>query len=182
MVPQHRLHGTWGHLRGHPGTRAQEHPQAGRWAPAGQGMQGERAFNLDPQPSPAALLPWLATHCRMNWMASSYFIPLSMRARATRTGALQADGRAGRLSLCVPPLPLTGLLTEGCPDSLRRPSLPWSSARPPSSKSRSLPSLCDLRWAKQPSWASGSLCAQHVVGGLKAGEQSSRPESGGLKA
>uniref|UniRef100_A0A480GWI8 Protein tyrosine phosphatase type IVA 3 n=1 Tax=Sus scrofa TaxID=9823 RepID=A0A480GWI8_PIG len=29
--------------------------------------------------------------CRMNWMASSYFIPLSMRASATRTGAHDSD-------------------------------------------------------------------------------------------
>lgn len=33
--------------------------------------------------------PTLATHCRMNWIASSYFIPLSIRARATSTGALR---------------------------------------------------------------------------------------------
>lgn len=29
------------------------------------------------------------TYCRMNWTASSYFIPHSIRARATRTGALR---------------------------------------------------------------------------------------------
>lgn len=29
------------------------------------------------------------THCRMNCTASSYFIPLSMRAKATKTGALE---------------------------------------------------------------------------------------------
>lgn len=40
----------------------------------------------------ATTSPQLATHCRMNWMASSYFIPLSMRATATRTGALRAGG------------------------------------------------------------------------------------------
>lgn len=28
------------------------------------------------------------THCRMNWTASSYFIPHSINASATRTGAL----------------------------------------------------------------------------------------------
>lgn len=30
-----------------------------------------------------------STYCRMNWMASSYFIPLSIKASATRTGALK---------------------------------------------------------------------------------------------
>lgn len=33
------------------------------------------------------------THCRMNCTASSYFIPLSMRAKATRTGALRGEGQ-----------------------------------------------------------------------------------------
>lgn len=45
-----------------------------------------------------------ATHCRMNWMASSYFMPLSMRASATRTGALGGTGgrvaRAAALHPC----------------------------------------------------------------------------------
>lgn len=31
----------------------------------------------------------VGTHCRMNCTASSYFIPLSMRAKATKTGALR---------------------------------------------------------------------------------------------
>lgn len=31
----------------------------------------------------------MRTYCLMNWMASSYFIPLSISAKATRTGALQ---------------------------------------------------------------------------------------------
>lgn len=33
--------------------------------------------------------PSVWTYCRMNWTASSYFIPHSIRASATRTGALQ---------------------------------------------------------------------------------------------
>lgn len=32
-----------------------------------------------------------STYCRMNWMASSYFIPLSIKASATRTGALKGN-------------------------------------------------------------------------------------------
>lgn len=39
-------------------------------------------------------------------MASSYFIPLSMRARATRTGALGADAGLGQAS-APSHLPLT---------------------------------------------------------------------------
>lgn len=35
------------------------------------------------------------TYCRMNWMASSYFIPLSIKASATRTGALKGNGSGG---------------------------------------------------------------------------------------
>lgn len=31
------------------------------------------------------------TYCRMNWTASSYFIPHSIKASATRTGALQGE-------------------------------------------------------------------------------------------
>lgn len=40
-------------------------------------------------------LPGIAglTYCRMNWTASSYFIPHSINARATRTGALQGNTR-----------------------------------------------------------------------------------------
>lgn len=40
-----------------------------------------------------------STYCRMNWMASSYFIPLSIKASATRTGALK-----GRSSGCHSPV------------------------------------------------------------------------------
>lgn len=32
----------------------------------------------------------------MNCTASSYFIPLSMRAKATKTGALRGDGSGGQ--------------------------------------------------------------------------------------
>lgn len=39
------------------------------------------------------------TYCRMNWMASSYFIPLSIKASATRTGALK-----GKSSGCHSPV------------------------------------------------------------------------------
>ncbi len=35
------------------------------------------------------LLAVMYTYCLINWMASSYFIPLSISARATSTGALQ---------------------------------------------------------------------------------------------
>lgn len=40
-----------------------------------------------------------STYCRMNWMASSYFIPLSIKASATRTGALK-----GKSSGCHSPV------------------------------------------------------------------------------
>lgn len=36
-----------------------------------------------------------STYCRMNWMASSYFIPLSIKASATRTGALKGNSSGG---------------------------------------------------------------------------------------
>lgn len=35
------------------------------------------------------------TYCRMNWIASSYFIPLSIKASATRTGALKDNSSSG---------------------------------------------------------------------------------------
>lgn len=40
------------------------------------------------EPGQRARSASVQTYCRMNWTASSYFIPHSIRARATRTGAL----------------------------------------------------------------------------------------------
>lgn len=82
---------------------------AGCWAAAGWAVP----LNPDPQELINCLLAHPtthppthrpATHCRMNWMASSYFIPLSMRASATSTGALGTDSRVIQAS-APPPLP-----------------------------------------------------------------------------
>lgn len=80
-----------------------------------------------------------ATHCRMNWMASSYFIPLSMRASATRTGAL--GGRQGQVTQAQAPMPSP----TPSPRGLGWPRLP--------------------QWRSRPMEGTGSACACCVAPG-----------------
>lgn len=102
-------------------------------------------------PHPAA-----ATHCRMNWMASSYFIPLSMSASATRTGALGTDTGGSPRPLLPPPHPPTGRLLQ-----THGPRLPSADSCPGSrlwvttwAQTYFVPALlCALGRARQP------LCA-----------------------
>lgn len=123
--------------------------------------------------APSTRPPAPGTHCRMNWMASSYFIPLSMRASATRTGAL---GRQQGL-VAQPPHP---------PPAPNRPPDETQSRSPhpqglkgcPDPPSALLSLLCDLRWARQPLCASGSSSVNALVGGSKEGERSRELRSG----
>lgn len=50
---------------------------------------------VDPSVSDPPTPIHCSTYCRMNWMASSYFIPLSIKASATRTGALKGNRSSG---------------------------------------------------------------------------------------
>ena len=78
-----------------------------------------------PEPPPA-------THCRMNWMASSYFIPLSMRASATRTGAL--GGRQGQVTQARAPTPSPTPSPSGPGEAQASPVSfppPWRAQAPP---------------------------------------------------
>ena len=85
----------WGHLGSHPVARGRQ------CLPARVKVQDKDPLNPGPQMHtnwPAPRPPPPATHCRMNRMASSYFMPLSMRASATRTGALGTDPGLGQAS------------------------------------------------------------------------------------
>lgn len=104
-----------------------------------------------------------ATHCRMNWMASSYFIPLSMRASATRTGAL--GGWQGQVTQAQAPTPSPTPSPSG-------PGVAQASpvALPPHGRHRlRLRLLCGPRWAGPP------LCLRLLVykrvGGRAEGER-----------
>lgn len=57
--------------------------------------------------------PCTCTYCLMSWMASSYFIPLSIRANATKTGALCALTNTHTHSCLDMPIKDNNL---GCPE------------------------------------------------------------------
>lgn len=68
------------------------------------------------------------TYCRMNWTASSYFIPHSMRASATRTGALRGHTAIRR------PAQNSGKTGEGRPEAhLPSPATQWTATQQPGS-------------------------------------------------
>lgn len=58
------------------------------------GQREEEAVGKDSSARHSGKREEEGTHCRMNCTASSYFIPLSMRAKATKTGALEQEGGA----------------------------------------------------------------------------------------
>lgn len=68
------------------------------------------------------------TYCRMNWTASSYFIPHSMRASATRTGALRGHTAIRRTAQN------SGRTQEGPPEAhLPSPATQWTATQQPGS-------------------------------------------------
>lgn len=68
------------------------------------------------------------TYCRMNWTASSYFIPHSMRASATRTGALRGHTAIRRTAQN------SGKTQEGPPEAhLPSPATQWTATQQPGS-------------------------------------------------
>lgn len=77
--------------------------------------------------------PCTCTYCLMSWMASSYFIPLSIRANATKTGALCALTNTHTHSCLDMPIKDNNL---GCPECvcyLPSPATQWTATQHPGS-------------------------------------------------
>lgn len=150
-----------------------EEPQSHRsGVPAGraQGLARRGPETWTPELSPPTAPS--ATHCRMNWMASSYFIPLSRRASATRTGALGATA-AGHPCVCFPSRTATAEPRAGASTAARQLPRPPSVLPSPTKGTGSklsltrvqfhslLALLCDLGWARWTLCAGLSLRARH---------------------
>lgn len=77
--------------------------------------------------------PCTCTYCLMSWMASSYFIPLSIRANATKTGALCALTNIHTHSCLDMPIKDNNLGCSECVCYLPSPATQWTATQHPGS-------------------------------------------------